>query len=353
MENDNSQQFTIISTETEFNDYAELLFSDVSKALEKKVILSENLIQPIVFRIPSTDDKPFITYSWMKVFIKFQEDLYVMLEQILDRQLTAEEKKEIDIKVYIEKGSNLYEIVVDILKLFNSDFKGLIGDFKEMTVPQILAITVPVALYYGLKSYFSRNFDSKDKERDLEYREKELENNKLIKALENDNLDSERKAFLESQKIQNDNSLHALEVIEKVVDFKNSSESKTARIIKKMSDKEIEVNGKIVSKKDMDYFARRRPRQKPVEKQEKIIGNFLTEIISYKDEIPKISIKGIDSNGINREFKDLPVSAENITSDMHSVMDIGKPLHWEFTVTSKNDIPYFFLVNKIEVIENL
>lgn len=70
-----------------------------------------------------------------------------------------------------------------------------------MTVPQILAVTVPVALYYGLKSYFSRKLDSKDKARELEYREKELENQKLIKELENDNLNSERKAFLEIQKV--------------------------------------------------------------------------------------------------------------------------------------------------------
>jgi hypothetical protein len=344
----NQDEIATISTEQELIEYTELMFTDIRAALREQKFIDKSIIKPLIFKIPSEDEKPFITSSWMKLFVGLQDNIYDMLDSVLQRELTPEEKKEIELKIYIEKGSNIYAIplnkIIDLIS--NGDVSKIIGELKDMPASNILSITIPAVVLFSIYGFLKYKTNEKKVVTDTQLKEKELEMNKISKELDLKNIQDERAKNLEREKLLVEKDIKVLTTISNVLDFKDQAETKIARTIKKMPDvNDFELNGSTITVKDIKDFSKRKKVTKVENEptQEKIKGLFKTEIISYKNDIPRISIKGTDENGNLKEFKDIGVSSDDITPEMHKVMDLNKPLLWDFTVTYDGPITSYMV----------
>lgn len=147
-------QVVIITNEKELQDYVELLFVDLRSALERKVSLDETFNTPLIFRLPSTEEEPYITYSWMQIFSNLQEEIYAIISQAVNRPLTHEEKLAVELKIYVRPGSNIYEIFIAISE-FLSNLPAIPENLHQMTPDQILNLTLPFAIAWAVSRMFS------------------------------------------------------------------------------------------------------------------------------------------------------------------------------------------------------
>jgi len=330
----------IIATEQQLNEYTELLFRDIGKALEGRVQVDESLVKALVFKVPSTEEEVFITYQWMRIFTGLQEEIYDIIKKAIGRKLTEDEKRKIELKVYIKKGSNIYEVLIWVSELFET-LANTVEVSQEMSIGQILALTIPPALAWAFgKAYMVREQAKTERhkadleaqklkaERDAEIARKELE----LKALEVD-----RRYELERQVAYLENQGRAIRVLESIVDAKAESEAKTAREIQKMPNvQSLEINDRDFTQEDMVEIGKRKPRQEKDEFTTHIKGDFKTDVIYYPEgEVRKISISGLLEDGTPYRNDDLTVSKEWLTSEAYELINEGKPLHWDFTITTK------------------
>lgn len=329
----------IIATEQQLNEYAELLFQDIGKALEGRAQVDESLVKALVFKVPSTEEEIFITYPWMKIFTGFQEDIFDIIKQAIGRKLTEEEKRKIELKVYIRKGSNIYELLLRASEFFEG-LATTVEASKDMTIGQILALTIPPALAWAFgKAYMVREQAKTERHKaDLEAQRLKTDREAEIarKELELKSLEVERRYELERQVAYLENQGKTIRVLESIVDAKAESEAKTAREIQKMPNVQtLEINDKHFTQEDLADIGKRKPRQEKEELTTHIKGDFKTDVIFYPEgKVRKIAISGFLEDGTPYKNDDLTVSKEWLTPEAYELINDGQPLHWDFTITT-------------------
>lgn len=370
-----SNEIQIITNANDLNEYAEVMFKNINKAMQDKKTIDKSIIKPMIFKIPNDEEKPYINYSWMQVFIKLQENIYAMLESVLNRKLTTEEKQQVEIKIYIEKGSTIFEVLFDkMLDLFiiGAGAKIITG-VTNMNTPTIIALTAAVSIAYVTQQLLNKKNENEklsiEKQRnDIEKQkaenerlriEKNAEISKITLELQEKNIENERLMNLEREKVQLEKEKNNLETygkainsMEHIFNFRENTEKSMARQMKKIDGLDsLKINDEEFSRKDIDELSKRKKSEKNEPVQERIKGLFKTKIISYQKDIPNITISGTDENGEKREFKNLPVVKEKITEEMHEAMDSNQLLYWDLIVTTNYNGVQSYMLNTVKVPE--
>ncbi|MFA6878599.1 MAG: hypothetical protein WCQ76_06825 [Fusobacterium sp.] len=342
----------IITTEQELQEYTELIFSDIGKALDQNKIIDKSLIKPIQFRIETDSEVPYITYSWMHIFTEMQATIYENIEVYIGRKLTPEEMKKIEVKVYVTKGSNLYNFdVQQIIDFFVSgDCLGIVKEISNMPTVNVLAITVPLAATIIGISLFKYKSTKLKISTDAQLKTKEIESEQISKELINDNIQDERKKNLEAGKIRAERDIEALKILTSAISIKEEVETKTSRYIKKnMSELEkFEVNGDEVTQEDLKEFAKRKSPKKSETNTRLIKGKFQTTYIDLNSDAPKVTIKGDDEEGKYQEVKNILISPdanEKMTPEILKAMEMKKDIYWHFTVTEEKGKSSFMITD--------
>jgi len=344
----------VIASNEDLQAYCDLMAKDLSKALEKHATLDKNAISPIVFRVPSAEENVYITSEWMEILLKFQEDVYAILEHVLGRGLSADEKKKAEIKVYIRKGSNLYEVVVAFLNFFSSS--EAIQEVRQMSVGQILAFTVPFAAAYAFgKTYMYHKKAEVEKykadinlQMDKNGKDREIE----LKKLENERLSEIEKAevqrnvqFLEFQN-------KALDSISFIADTKFQSEARVARQLQKLPEvNDVAINGLTFSDTELAEIGKRKEREKKEETTIAIKGLFHADDIHYPEEgaVRMINLRGVLDDGSPKTFEKVPVLKDALSPEVYKAINEGKKLHWDFHATMKGDKMDTILISSISI----
>jgi hypothetical protein len=336
---------TVITNEKELEEYFSLAEKNITAAIDSHMTLSKEAIQPIVFKVPSSEEKLYITSAWMEVCLNFQADVYDILEKALERKLTADEKKKAEVKVYISKGSNIYEVIVSVFEFFTN--MEVFKEIKEMSVGQILSFVVPIAVacafgkaYMVHKKYnFAKQKLDKDAEREIE-----------LKKLENERLSEEQKNEVQHHAMELEKESKILDILDYVADTKYQSEAKTARAIGKIPDvKQVEINGTSFDSEALSEIAKRKPREKKEEEQIAVRGWFHADDIHYPTDgdLRNVNITGTNDNGEPVSYSEVPVSKDMLSPEIYKAINDGEKLYWIFNSVMKGSKMNSILITSI------
>lgn len=281
------EEIRVISTIDELNDYVNEVCTDLGKALEKRVDLDVDVVKPLVLRIPcEEEDIPYITTSWMRVFVNFSDRLAAIMELGLQQKLDDSEKEKLEIKVYIEKGSLLYKIRMALAEFVKK--AGIAEVLPEMSVPQILAIVIPTVLGFTFASMFGSYQEEKTKRLndslDAQIRQKEIDSetarqesvNSML--IEKDRIEAERAADIL------DNQLEVLGVIKQILTQQTDNEKSLAKDIMNIKDlpDSIEINNVKTTKADLKRISKKT--RKKIEKKVVVVEDYFKATqLSYEN----------------------------------------------------------------------
>lgn len=265
----------VISTIEDLEAYFELVCTDLDKAIKDQVKVDSSMIKPIVFKVPSSEDTPYIDTYWMRAFVKFSDKLVSIMEVAAQRKLSEEEERNFQVKVYVKKGSNLYEVAMNIADFLNRS--GMVEVFQGMSVGQILSIVVPPVLGITVGYCFFRRS-----------REKTIRQKIQLEAqIKEKRIEAESKREIKGMEVQTlmlENQVRTLEVVREMVECSEDAERSLAREILKnpVLPDTFEVDSKSIRKKDLTELSK--PERKRHEKKTVTVdGWFRASLLSYEN----------------------------------------------------------------------
>ena len=108
-----------ISTMEELEDYFSVVCRKIEDALADQVTIDSSLIKPLVFKVMTSVGEPYIDTYWMRAFVNFSDKLVDIMQVATQKTLSEEEKKSFQLRVYVKKGSNIYELSMQFADFFN------------------------------------------------------------------------------------------------------------------------------------------------------------------------------------------------------------------------------------------
>lgn len=328
----------IITNCIELEEFANLICADLKKALERPFLFDKSFKPSIIFRVPSNEDKPFITTAWMHAFLRLRTDIINTIETGIDRKLSPEEKNRIDIKVYVEKGSNVFEIILDVLEVFA---KPAMEALKDMTVPQILSIVIPAVAAASAVSMFGIDRNSKRKINQdnlaAQLEIKKAENEKLAMELKSKELSDERKTIIEAKKLENENMQSVLDSIGKALKDSTKAEELLIKEIARIPDTKdgLTINGIQLANDDLYDIAKNEEKEEGEEPFITIDDYFYIESISFKKE--ENTVKLINPN---YRFKPFTIPKDRFESEDWEKINNREALHLRFASKKRKDGTY-------------
>lgn len=328
----------IITNCNELEEFANLICSDLKTALESPFNIDKSFKPSVIFRVPSDEDKPFITTAWMHAFLRLRSDIISTIETGIGRKLSPEEKDKINIKVYVEKGSNVFEMILEALEVFT---KPVMETFKDMTVPQILSIIIPAMATASVVSMFAIDRHSKRKinQDNLKAQQEasKLEIERLDIELRAKNLSDERRTIIEERKIENENMQLVLDSIGKVLRDSTKTEELLIKEIARIPDTKegLSINGIHLDRDDLYDIAKNEKEDKEEEPFITIDDYFYIESISFKKE--ENTVKLINTN---YRFKPFAIPKDRFESEDWEKINNREPLHLRFSTRKRKDGTY-------------
>ena len=328
----------IISNSHDLEEFANLICSDLKTVLENSFEFGESFKPSVVFRIPSDEDKPFITTDWMHAFLRLRSNIISTIEIGIGRKLTLEEKDKINIKVYVEKGSNVFEMILEVLEVFA---KPTMEAFKDMTVPQILSVIIPITAAASTISMFAldRHFKRKINQDNLntQIESGKLENERLEIELMAKDLSDDRRAMIEKRKLENENMQLVLDSIGRVIKDSTRTQELLIKEIARIPDTKdgLSINGTQLDHDDLYNLAKGEKEEKDEEPFITIDDYFNIESISFKKE--ENTVKLINPN---YRFKPFAIPKDRFESEDWEKINNREPLHLIFSTRKRKDGTY-------------
>lgn len=328
----------VITNCNELEEFADLICADLEKALNNPLHFDESFKPSVIFRVPSDEEKPFITTAWMHAFLRLRSDIINTIEIGIGRKLSPEEKSRIGIKVYVEKGSNVFSIILDMLEVFA---KPAMEAFKDMTVPQILSIVIPtvaaasVVSMFGIDRHSKRRINQDNIAAQLEAKKSEIE--KLDIELKSKDLSEERKTRIEEKKLENANMQSVLDSIGKVIKDSTKAEELLIREIARIPDTKggLTINGVQLANDDLYDIAKNEKTEEDEEPFITIDDYFYIESISFKKE--ENTVKLINPN---YRFKPFAIPKDRFSLEDWEKINNRKPIHLTFSTRKRKDGTY-------------
>lgn len=309
----------VISNQDDLEQYFTELCRDITQ-MEGQVIDLEHYTQePLVIKISGGhgDDSSMISTSWMKTFLKLQDSVYSIFAIIKDGPLTQEEKDKLEIRVKVQSGCT--EFLLELWKIF-------MEASKDMNVPQILAITVPLATAYvggiflKLRSTEKIQNHKADVEAQLETKRTELQSS--------DNIEREQ-SHIKALEIVRDIVIHT-EKAEKVVYKALYEESK-------MSD--ISIDGNPMPPEELKELART-PRGPREEARTKVIeDHFIVSIMDFTS--PSGTMINLKGTVPEHDFKGVIIPDDLLSDEEMAIFSHAQersPMHLRLTVKEKKGV---------------
>ncbi len=322
----------VIDSAEALDKYSESIFKDISEAVDKKLQINKNAFPPIIVKISSDEEEPYIDAEWMSVFLKFQSTIINSIEIGLGRELTDAEKAALQIKVYVKKGSRIFEILSDISGFFDSE---LVEVLPDMSIGQILSVLIPItAAYLGAK-YISSHFKAKitmhkdelaHQERVREGEILQLNNQLLAQGL----TESESERILR-EKDRHETELAIIQHLDKMLDNEKKegiSIAKSIRDIPGIND--LEVNGTAISRSDLIEMAKGE-RHKYEAKRITINDWFTIKAIKFNENQNEIQVESSKYN-----LKPFAISPEVFIDGAWKRVNERKKIHLIFGCFEKN-----------------
>lgn len=322
----------LIDSAEALEKYSESIFKNISEAVDKKIQIDKNAFPPIVVKISSDEDEPYIDTEWMSVFLKFQSTIISSVEIGLGRTLTDHEKAALQIKVYVKKGSRIFEILSDISGFFDSE---LVEVLPDMTIGQILSVIVPItAAYLGAK-YISSHFKAK-----VTMHKDELSHQERVKEQEilqlNNQLLAQGLTESESERILREKDRHEAELeiihhLDRMLDNEKKEGIAIAKSIKEIPGIDsLEVNGTTISKSDLIEMAKGE-RHKYETKRITINDWFTIKAIKFNESQNEIQVESLKYN-----LRPFAIPPEVFNDEAWKRVNERKKIHLIFVCFEKN-----------------
>lgn len=264
-----------ISTMEELEDYFSVVCRKIEDALADQVTIDSSLIKPLVFKVMTSVGEPYIDTYWMRAFVNFSDKLVDIMQVATQKTLSEEEKKSFQLRVYVKKGSNIYELSMQFADFFNKS--GVMEILPEMSFGQLLSIVVPATI--GIT--FAYCFNRKEKEKTVR------ERNNLEAQIENKKTEAETVRLKAGQDIQAkmlENQVQVLEVVRDILDRGDKAGGGLARDILKNPDlpDSIFFNGGELRKADLKELGKvSRPRKE--KRREMLDAWFKADKLDYNN----------------------------------------------------------------------
>ena len=177
-----SSKSMLIHSQNELRDWLENYFQDANTIADGYTLEFDKECFRLSIKI--TGDKYYstITTPIMEHLLAIQKGIYTLYRQYVNRKMTKDEKKSLELIVHVEKGSS--DIVVWLLEQANVIKEAI----NNMTGEQTFAAIVIGSAIVGMVSIGKKAFDHFDKkhERDFELKKQKAQSDKekyLIDAL--------------------------------------------------------------------------------------------------------------------------------------------------------------------------
>lgn len=313
------ENIRVISNQEELEQYFSELCRDITQVAGQVVDFEHYTQGPLVIKISGGhgDDSSMISTSWMKTFLKLQDSVYSIFAIVKGEPLTQEDKDKLEIKVKVQSGCT--EFLLELWKTF-------MEAAKDMSVPQILAITLPLATAYVGGIFLKLRSNEK-----IQAHKADVENQLETKRLElqsTDNLEREQ-SHIKALEIVRDIVIHT-EKAEKVMYKALLEESETS---------EISIDGQPVPRNELRDLARttRGPRE---EARTKVIeDHFIVSVMDFSGASGTlVSLKG---TAPEHEFKGVIIPDDLLNDEELAIFSHAKgraPMHLRLTVKDKKGV---------------
>lgn len=306
-----------ISSVNELKDLLETSFSDISKISGKKIEFDKNLF---VVKLKVTGEKydATITTSVMQSVLDVQKCINDVYRQYLGRNLTREEKQQLEIVVKVEKGcSDIVFSILDQLKLIETAVNKMTGD-------QVYSIAIVGIVAVSVVMIAKKTFDHFDK--------------KGQRALE-----------VQKETVRNDHDKMFIDALRETTIIAATARQNMMSHLKNIeADTTIELNGEEVRHSDLvDRTKVERPRVEP--EKTVITGKFRINkmMLNFKDKTAKADIYDVATgdpiNGLILQPKSISDGSYSVLKKAQDNNDVDL----QIIVTKKNDIIIEAVLDKI------
>ena len=322
----------VIDSAEALDKYSESIFKDISEAVDKKLQIDKNAFPPIVVKISSNEDEPYIDAEWMSVFLKFQSTIINSVEIGLGRSLTDAEKASLQIKVYVKKGSRIFEILSDISGFFDSE---LVEVLPNMSIGQILSVIIPITAAYLGGKYISSQFKAKITMHKDELSHQEKTKEQEILQLNNQLLaqgltESESERILR-EKDRHETELAIIQQLDRMLDNEKKEGISIAKSIRDIPGIDsLEVNGTTISKSDLIEMAKGE-RHKYEAKRVTVNDWFAIKAIKFNESQNEIQVENPKYN-----LKSFAIPPEVFNDEAWKRVNERKKIHLIFGCFEKN-----------------
>lgn len=309
----------VISNQGELEEYFSELCRDITQVAGQVVDFEHYTQGPLVIKISGSpgDGSSMISTSWMKTFLKLQDSVYSIFAIVKGEPLTQEDKDKLEIKVKVQSGCT--EFLLELWKIF-------MEAAKDMSVPQILAFTLPAAVAYAGAIFLKSRRDERKENHKADV-EAQLET-KRIELQNSDNLERER-AHIKALEIVRDIVIHT-EKAEKVVYKALLEESETSQ---------ISIDGQPIPRDELRDLARvpRGPRE---EARTKVIeDHFIVSIMDFSS--PSGTLINLKGTKPEHDFKGVIIPDDLLNDEELAIFSHAQgrtPMHLRLTVKDRKGI---------------
>lgn len=309
----------VISNQDELEQYFAELCSDISQVADQVIDLDHYTQGPLVIKISGgvDEDSSMISTSWMKSFIKLQDSVYSIFAIIKEGPLTPEDKEKLEIRVKVQSGCT--EFLIELWKTF-------LEASKDMTVPQILAYTIPAATVFLGGIFLKSRKDERIENHKVDI-DNQLETKKL--DIQHSNNVEKDKAHIKALEIVRDIVTHT-EKAERVIYKELLEESRTA---------DVSIDGVPFSTSKLSDLARN-PRGPRAEARTKVIeDHFIVSIMDFSS--PEGTLINLKGTVPEHEFKNVIIPDDLLNDEDMAFFAHAQgriPMHLKLTVKEKKGI---------------
>lgn len=305
----------IISNQADLEQYFSELCKDIVQVSGQVVSLEGYTQDPLVIKIAGGpgEESSVITASWMKTFLKLQDSVYSIFAIIKGEPLTPEEKMQLEVQVKVQSGCT--EFLLALWKMF-------LEAAKDMTIPQILAFTVPIAAAYVGGVFLKGRDDRHKTDLDAQIEMKKLELHET------------------TNREREEANIRVLEIVKEMVVSSEKAEKSVYRtLLEESTTSEVSVDGKVLSTPELKELAKvtRRPR---AEVRTKVIeDHFIVSIMDFSD--PSGTLINLKGTAPEHDFKGVIIPDDLLDDEELAIFAHAQgrtPMHLRLTVKDRRGV---------------
>jgi hypothetical protein len=251
----------------------------------------------------------------MEALLDLQEAVYRIYATIKGDSITKEEKAYLELRVKVQPGCT--ELLVPFLE-------ALIKGAKKLSVPKILAITIPVSIAI-IASAGVLAFGNATKEKIAAQKEVEIAR-------------IESTTMTDLQKEESARFVGVLEVVEKAMDVTEAANKRVFKTLASFESADIHINGSSVSHDELKEFAKPTKTQKAESKSVSIKGEFRIGVIDF-DGKAGTEISMVSTDGQGYEFKKVIIPEDLLSDKQYDIINkgIGHESFWIHVIAQEKN----------------